>query len=111
MDKSLLMFRGGVRSIKKKLSDGNEHTLYYKAKTPTEIVLYLGAERRFVDSPESDVAREKLRAEFIANSLCDENGELLFTKEEAMLIPASLKLEICFFIHTGSNDVGDAKKD
>jgi hypothetical protein len=111
MDKSLLMFRGGVRSAKKELADGQEHTLYYLAKTPNEIAVFLGAQSRFTNDEKGDLARQKMRAEFIASSLCDEEGAPLMTKDEAMLIPATLKPELCELIVVGSNNIGDAGKD
>lgn len=112
MDKSLLLFRGGVRSTVKKLSDGQEHTLYYKARTPNELAAYLGAERRgFGDNKEGDIQRQKMRAQFIAESLCNEDGTTLLTVAEAELIPNTLKPEICQFIVEGSEELGDTKKD
>jgi hypothetical protein len=110
MDKSLLMFRGGVRSTVKRLADGNEHTLFYKAKTPDEIALFLGAQGRFTPDEAGDLARQKTRAKFIASSLCNEDGTLLMTEAEAALIPATLKPELCELIVIGSNDIGDAGK-
>lgn len=110
MDKSLLMFRSGVRSAVKKLADGQDHTLYYKAKTPDEIALFLGAQNRVSDDEAGDIARQRTRAKFIATSLCNEDGTLLMTEAEANLIPATLKPELCTLIITGSNDIGDAGK-
>jgi hypothetical protein len=106
--KALLMARGGVLSAKKKLSDGQEHTLYFKAKTPDEIATFLGAERRYTADEAGDLAREKRRAEFIASSLCDEGGAVLMTLEEARQIPTLLKPEICALIFEGSSNPGDA---
>lgn len=111
MDKSLLMFRGGVRSVVKTLADGNEHTLYYKARTPNELAAYFGAESTFEDGEKGNVARQKHRAKFIAESLCTEDGAPLMTLAEAELIPGSLKAEICGFIVSGSNEAGVAKND
>lgn len=110
MDKSLLLFRGGVRSAKKKLADGNQHTLYYKAKTPDEIAMFIGATQRITDDEAGDLMRQTVRARFIATSLCHEDGALLLTEDEARLIPATLKPELCQLIMEGSNDIGEAGK-
>lgn len=108
MDKSLLMYRGGVRSVVKRLADGNEHTLYYKAKTPNELAAYYGAEAAFAEDEKGNVERQKFRARFIAGSLCTEAGEPLLTPAEAELITGTLKGEICAFIAIGSNEAGNA---
>lgn len=110
LDKSLLMFRGGVRSVSKKLADGEEHMLFYKAKTPNEIAVFLGAQGRFTQDEAGDLARQKTRAKFIAESLCNEDGSPLMTEAEAQMIPATLKPELCELIVTGSNEIGDAGK-
>jgi hypothetical protein len=110
MDKALLMFRGGVRSAKRKLADGNEHSLHFKAKTPNEIALFLGSQNRISDDEAGDIARQDLRAKFIATSLCHEDGSLLMTEDEAKLIPATLKPQLCEMILLGSNEIGDAGK-
>ena len=111
MDKSLIMFRGGVRSITKKLSDGKEHQIFYKARTPNEIASYLGAESRIPNDEKGDILRQEIRANFIADSLCNEDGSLLMTHADALMIPGTLKPEICAFIVTGSNDIGEAGND
>jgi len=111
MDKALLMFRGGVRSAKRKLADGKEHVLHFKAKTPDEIALFLGAQNRVTDDEAGDIARQALRARFIATALCHEDGSLLMTEDEAKLIPATLKPELCNMILIGSNEIGEAGKD
>ena len=111
MDKALLMFHGGVRSAVKTLSDGKEHTLHFRAKTPSEVALFLGGERRYSDDEAGDKLRERKRAEFIAGALCDEAGAALMTSEEATLIPATLKPELCQMIVQSSNDLGEAGKD
>ncbi len=111
VDKSLLMFRGGIRTATKKLADGNEHQLHYKAKTPDEIAVFLGAQGRFTQDEAGDLARQRTRAKFIASSLCNEDGTPLMTEAEAMLIPATLKPELCELIVVGSNEIGDAGKD
>ena len=110
MVKELLLFRGGVRSATKKLADGQEHTLYYKAKTPDEIAVFLGSQSRFTNDETGDLARQKTRAKFIASSLCNEDGSPLLTESEAMMIPATLKPELCELIVVGSNEIGDAGK-
>lgn len=104
------MARGGILSAKKTLSDGNEHTIYFRAKTPAEVVAFSGAERRYADDDKGDLAREKARAKFIAESLCDEAGAPLLTEAEAMQIPATLKPELCGMVLTGSNAPGEAGK-
>lgn len=110
MDKSLLMFRGGVRSATKTLSDGQEHTLHYKAKTPNEISVFLGSQTRFSEDEAGDLARQVSRAKFIASSLCTEDGAPLMTEQEAQLIPTTLKPQLCEMIVIGSNDIGEAGK-
>lgn len=110
VDKNLLLFRGGVRSVTKTLADGQEHTFHYKAKTPDEIALFLGAQSRVPDDEKGDLLRQNLRAKFIASSLCEEGGEPLMTEAEAKMIPATLKPELCALILHGSNEVGDAGK-
>lgn len=110
MDKSLLMFRAGVRSVVKTLADGNEHTLYYRARTPNELAAHFGAESAFTQDADGNVARQKHRARFIAAALCDEAGEPLMTPAEAENITGQLKAEICAFIVEGSNQPGEAGK-
>jgi hypothetical protein len=111
MDKSLLMYRGGVRSVVRTLSDGKEHTLYYKAKTPNELAAYFGALAVLEPGEQGSVARQKQNAKLIANSLCDEEGAPLMTLAEAELIPATLKREICDFITIGSSEAGVSGND
>ena len=89
MDKALLMFRGGIRSVKKMLSDGNKHTLYYKAKTPNELAAHFGAEQAFTSDEAGNVARQKYRAKFIASSMCTEDGRPSVTVAEAELVLAA----------------------
>lgn len=105
------MYRGGVRSATKTLADGKEHTLYYKAKTPNEIAAFLGAQQRIADDAAGDAERQKTRARFIAESLCNEDGAQLMTFEEAQLIPVTLKPQLCEMVILGSNEIGDAGKD
>lgn len=122
--KSLLMFRGGVRSVEKELATGatkitedgktvpvtEKHKLYYKAKTPNELAAHFGAEGAFTNDEAGAVARQKHRARFIASSMCDEAGETLMTVQEAEMILGTLKAEIVNMIVTGSNESGDAGK-
>lgn len=108
--KSLLMFHGGIRTATKTLIDGEEHVLYFKAKTPAEVAAYVGAERRVPDTAEGDNLRQKTRAIFIATSMCDVEGVLMFTAQEAELIPATLKPELCNMILEGSNTPGESGK-
>lgn len=111
MDKSLLMYRGGVRSVDRKLADGQEHKLFYKAKTPNELAAYFGALDVLQAGPDGAVSRQKEYAKLIAGSLCDEHGEPLMSFAEAELIPAGLKREICDFITVGSNQAGVSGND
>ncbi len=121
MDKSILMFRGGIRSEKKNLWTGKtddegkpvtvEHTLYYKARTPNELAAHFGAEGAFTSDEAGSVARQKHRAKFIAASLCTESGDPLMTVAEAELILGGLKSEIVNMVVIGSNEAGDAGKD
>lgn len=106
MDKSLLMFTGGVRSGDVKLADGNEYKVHFKSKTPDEVTLFLGAERRYTNDDAGDLAREKGRAKFIAASLCNEAGEPFMTEAEARMIPASFKPVLCNLIVEDSSKVG-----
>jgi hypothetical protein len=108
MDKSLLMVRGGVRCVKKTLADGKEHDIFYKARTPNEIALYLGAESRVPNDENGDLMRQKSRAQFIADSLCNEDGSVLMSLDEALMVPATLKPELCRLIVQGSNEIGEA---
>lgn len=111
MDKSRLIFRGGVRSFLKRYEDDTEERFYYKARTPNELALHHGAEAALTNDGPGAMARQKLRAKFIAASLCDEAGVPVLTVDEAELITASIKSELVGLITSGSNDVGDAKKD
>lgn len=109
-DKSLLLFSAGIRAVKKTLVDGNEHTLHFRVKTPQEITMFLGSERRYAEDYEGDLMRDKKRAEFITSSMCDEAGDPLLTLEQAMQIPSTLKPELCQMIVTGSNTPGTTGK-
>lgn len=108
--KNLLMVYSGIRSAEKTLVDGEVHTLYFKAKTPADVAAFTGAERRIENTEAGDQLRELVRAEFIAKSLCNEDGTLMFTVEEAKLIPATLKPELCQMILVGSNVPGESGK-
>jgi hypothetical protein len=110
MDKSLLLFRGGIRSAEKTLGDGQVHTLHFKAKTPNELAVFLGASGRIENTEAGDLGRQRMRAEFIASALCNEDGTPLLTVDEAILIPATLKPELCAMIIEGSNSIGEAGK-
>lgn len=110
MDKSLLMFRGGVRSVKKLLADGKEHDLFYKARTPNELAQHFGAANALPNDGDGAVSLQKLRAKFIAASLCTEDGEPLMTIAEAENIPGTLKNEIVLMVSQGSAEIGDAGK-
>ena len=110
MDLALLMFRSGIRSVKKTLVDGNEHELFYKARTPAQLAHYFGAEAAFTNDADGAEARHKHRAKFIAESMCTETGEPLMTVAQAELIPGTLKSEILAIVLAGSNDIGDAGK-
>ena len=108
VDKTRLLFRGGLRTFTKTYEDATVETFHYKARTPNELAAHFGAENALKDDAEGGVARQRLRAKLIATSLCTESGEPLLTASEAELIPGSLKAEICNLIAIGSNDVGDA---
>lgn len=112
MDKSLLMYRAGVRSTKKTLADGQEHELHYKAATPSAVALFVAANTRAngKTDDESVAAWHKRQAEFIAAHLCNEDGTPLMTVAEAELVPATLKPELCWLIVQGSNEAGEAGK-
>jgi hypothetical protein len=106
------MARGGVCTADRKLADGEEHTLHFKAKTPTEVALFSAAESRWQNTGDEAVKeREKRRAAFIASSLCDESGALLMTEAEAEQIPASLRPELCSMILDGSAQTVGGKND
>lgn len=104
-DTSLFTFRSGIREVKRKLGDGQVHTLYFKAKTPNELALFMGAEKRYPATDEGDILRETTRADFIASSLCDEAGNLLFGKgkADAQSIAPLMKMELAFMIVSESN--------
>lgn len=103
MDKSALLYRGGVKSVQRKLVDGELHTLFYKARTPEELAAYFGAQQTFKEDEKGAVERQKHRAKFISESLVNEDGSPLLTYEEARGIPGTLKVEIVSFIIAGSN--------
>lgn len=109
MDKSLLMYRAGVRSTKRTLADGKEHDIFYKAATPSAVALFVAAQSRAngKNDDESVSAWQKKQAEFIAAHLCNDDGSALMTVDEAMNIPATLKPELCWLIVSGSNEAGD----
>jgi hypothetical protein len=109
--KALLMFRGGVRSVSKTLADGQEHELFYRARTPNELAAHFGAENVLKDDAAGAVERQKMRARFIASSMCDEKGDPLMTVKEAEDIPGGLKAELLALIVAGSNEIGEAGKD
>lgn len=111
IDKNSLMFRGGIKSAKKNLSDGKEHTIFFKSRTPDEIAVFVGKQQRNADDTAGDLSRQKQRAEFISNSLCNEDGTQLMTVEEAQLIPMSLKAQICEMVINGSSEIGDLGND
>lgn len=112
MDKNLFMAKGGtIRSEKHKLADGQEHDVFYKVQTPSAIALHLGAERRYPATAEGDLAREKGRADFIAQALCQADGSPLLTAQEAQSLPITLKFDLCAMINNGSNKIdADAVK-
>ena len=106
------MYRGGVRSFRRTLADGKEHDLYYKARMPNELAAHFGAMSALKEDNEKDtVARQKLIARFIADSMCDADGKPLMTLSEAELIPAPLKIELRAAILEGSSEAGEAGKD
>lgn len=104
------MFRGGVRSFVKKYEDDTEETFYYKARTPNELAGHFGAESALKDDGPGAVERQKLRAKFLAASMCDEAGASVMTDKEAEQIPGGIKAELCNLIANGSNEIGDAGK-
>lgn len=111
MDKSLFMVKGGsVRFEEHTLADGQKHKVYYKVQTPNAIALHHGAERRYPQTPDGDIEREKTRAAFIAGALCNEDGTQLMTAQEAQSLPVTLKFELCVMIANGSNKLDDAAK-
>lgn len=110
IDKSLLMFRGGLRSFKKTL-EGSEREFFYKARTPAEVAACRGAIAGSSNDEGGFVARDKFLGKFIASSLCNEDGTALMTPAEAQNIPDTLKLELAILIVNGSTQVGDAGKD
>lgn len=106
--KKFLIPTGGIKSSPFKCLDGVERTLHFKCKTQDEIVGFAGSLMRLKDDEEGDLKRQRIRAEFVASSLCDETGALLMTGDEAYLIPAITKVEMCELIIKLSNDIGDA---
>lgn len=107
---SALMAGDGVRSFVMKLGPNGkqvEKTIYFKSKSTEEIAVFLGAERRYPDNEQGDIARERTRAAFIATALCDENGSLAFgSTTEAMKLPIPVKLELvnCIVRESGKTD-------
>lgn len=110
VDKSRLLFRGGIRTFSKVYEDGTSETFHYKARTPNELAGHFGALAAFPESADGFVSRQKHFAKFIADSLCDETGEPVFSAKEAEQILAPTKNEIVSLIVVGSNDAGDAGK-
>lgn len=110
VDKTLLMFAGGIRTATKVLADGKEHALHFHARTPNQIAVFVGAQNRVTEDEAGDLARQNIRAKFIAESLCTEDGSPLMTEQEAQQIPATLKPELCQLILKGSSEIGDAGK-
>lgn len=108
LKKNFLIPTGGIKSSPFKCLDGVERTVHVKCKTQDEIVGFAGSLMRLPDDEKGDLKRQRVRAEFIANGLCDETGEPLMTADEAYLIPAMTKVEICELIIKLSNDIGDA---
>lgn len=108
MDKSLLMYRGGVRSVTKQLADGNEHQIFYKARTPSEIAGFRGAVSSFASDEKGQVARDKYMGRFLSSALVNEDGSQLLTVAESDNVPDTLKLELCLLVIAGSTETGDA---
>jgi hypothetical protein len=110
VDKSRLLFRGGIRSFSKNYEDGSSETFFYKARTPNELAAHFGALAAFAENADGFVARQKHLAKFIAESICDETGEPQFSAKEAESILAPTKAEIVSLVVVGSNEIGDAGK-
>lgn len=103
-------FRSGVRSAERKM-DGQLVTLHFKAKTPNELALFMAAESRTKDAGDdaSVLAREQHRAAFVASSLCDEAGKLIFTNaEQVQQVPPLMKMELAYMIVQESNKTDSA---
>lgn len=111
MDPALLQYRGGVRSLgKKKLADGNEHELFYIARTPAEVsVLYgkLAAADKIEDVEKRVAMVNRLETQYIAASMCQDDGSPLLTEEQAAKVPLTLKRELRDLISLGSNALQD----
>ena len=111
MDDRLMMFAGGIRTATRTLADGKEHKLFFKARDPEEIAVFLGEQSRFPDTKDGDLKRHRHRAKFIADSLTDEAGEPLLTPEAANKLLLTLRPQLVEMIVRGSEGVGDAGKD
>lgn len=105
------MYRGGVRSFKKKFEDETEETFYYKARTPAENAGARSAISAFPQDEKGGKARDEYLAKFIADAMCDEAGTAVLTQEQARNISDQTKFEIAFLIIAGSSETGDAGKD
>jgi hypothetical protein len=113
MDASLFQFRGGVRSLgKKKLVDGNEYELFYKARTPSDVSGFRAGFSSFPDTEQGGIEREQFLTKFIAAAMCNEDGSALFTPQQAALVPDTLKTELALLIVRGSSSLDpDLGKD
>lgn len=111
VDKSRLLFRGGIRNFRKTFEDGTDETFHYKARTPNELAAHFGSLAAFPETADGFVARQKHLAKFIADSICDEGGQPEFSAKEAEQMFPQLKAELANLIVVGSSEIGDAGKD
>lgn len=117
MDASLFHGKEGVRSLgEHKLADGNKHELFCVARTPEQLVAFLGAVSGLAAQDDTDkkfVTIEKLRAKFLHDAMCDLAGVKLFENlEQAMKIAPTLKAQLCNLIaEISTRLVDDLKND
>lgn len=109
-DKFIVRGVGQVRSFE--IKAGQEMIkVHFYAKSPNEIAQYFGAQSRFDPTPEGDTARQDHRAEFIANSMVDDDGKTpMFTLAEAKLMPITMRPLFVNGIVEGSSTIEGVKK-
>ncbi len=110
VDKTLLMARGGVLSVTRKLADGKEHAIYYQARMPSEVAGIRRAIVAFSVDEAGGIALDAYLGKFLASALCNEDGSTLMSVDEAARIPDTLKIEIALQIVNGSSEIGEAGK-
>jgi hypothetical protein len=117
VDASLLLPRGGVRSLGKfKLVDGKVHELFFLSRTTAELIAYKAAllaiyEKSKEKPLELMQAAHKLRTELLAGALCDEKGAVLMTPEIALRLDFDFAQKLADAVVRIDQDLGEAGKD